>query len=74
MCKTAMNIEHIVSWDFNHEQKAMIIQNHVNGTSSAGGYAILNHPNYKYAVSVNDILPVNNLYLFELFNGHPAVV
>ncbi len=70
---TAMNIEHIVSWDFNHEQKAMIIQNHVNGTNSAGGYTILNHPNYKYAVSVKDILPVNNLYLFELFNGHPAV-
>jgi len=68
-----MNIEHIVPWDYTYDQNAMILQNHVDVTTLAGGQAILNHPNYKYVVSVKDILPLNNLYLFELFNGHPLV-
>jgi len=68
-----MNIKNLTPWNYNNEEKSAIIQNHVNETVKAGGQAILNHPNFHYAVSVKDILPVKNLYLFELFNGHPAV-
>lgn len=70
---TAMNIEHLVTRDPELEIKSEIIQNHVDITTAAGGRTILNHPNYRYAVSLEDVLPVKRLYLFELFNGHPAV-
>jgi len=70
---TAMNISKLVDWDFDHEHKSEIIQYHVDGTVDAGGHAILNHPNYKYAVGALDIINVTNLYMFELYNGHPLV-
>jgi hypothetical protein len=70
---TAMNVSGLVPWKFDHEQNAAIIQNHVDETIKAGGQAVLNHPNFHYAVGVEDLLPVKNLYMFELFNGHPSV-
>jgi len=70
---TAMNINRIVPWHYDHKEKSAIIQNHVNGTIEAAGIAILNHPNFHYAVSGKDMLPVKDLHLFELFNGHPYV-
>ena len=42
-------------------------------TRKAGGTTILNHPNFRWAVKPEDILPVDHLYMFELYNGHPAV-
>jgi hypothetical protein len=69
---TAMNIDRVIPWSYDDNKKFMIIQNHVNETNSAGGHTILNHPNYKYAVDMHDILPVEGLYLFELYNGHPV--
>jgi len=70
---TAMNIDRLVPWDFDHDEKSAVIQNHVDGSRNAGGQAILNHPNFQYAISVQDMLPVENLYMYELFNGHPDV-
>ncbi len=70
---TAMNITKLVDWKSESEQKSDIIQYHVDGTVEAGGHAILNHPNYKYAVGASDIIDVDNLYMFELYNGHPLV-
>lgn len=70
---TAMNINKIVDWKSESENKTDIIQYHVDGTIEAGGQAILNHPNYKYAVGASDIIDVENLYMFELYNGHPKV-
>jgi len=70
---TAMNIKRLVPWESNDSLKSDIIQYHVDETIKAGGQAILNHPNYQYAVSTEHIVPVKNLYLFELFNGHPFV-
>ncbi|NQV41082.1 MAG: CehA/McbA family metallohydrolase [Candidatus Marinimicrobia bacterium] len=70
---TAMNIEKLVLPDKGLEIKSHIIQNHVDITREAGGRSILNHPNYRYAVSQGDILPVNGLNMFELYNGHPLV-
>ena len=70
---TAMNIDSLVDWNFDHEHKSEIIQYHVNETIKSNGTPILNHPNYKWAVSALDILPVKKLHHFELFNGHPLV-
>jgi hypothetical protein len=70
---TAMNIPHVIPWKFDHENKSAIIQNHVHETIKEGGLSILNHPNGKCALVADDILPVNDLYMFELFNGHPNV-
>ena len=68
----AFNITTLVPWDYDHKEKSAIIQNHVNGTIEAGGYPILNHPNFHYAVSAQDMLPVKDLRLFEVYNGHPS--
>jgi len=70
---TAMNIEKVVMPDKKLEVKSAIIQNHVHITADAGGKSILNHPNYRYTVTAEDILPVKGLYMFELYNGHPLV-
>jgi len=70
---TAMNIKGLVTSDKTLEVKFQIIQDHVDITGQAGGKTILNHPNYRYAVASEDILPVKGLYLFELYNGHPLV-
>ena len=70
---TAINVDRIIPWDFNHPNKSIIIQNHVDEIIKAGGHAILNHPNYRNAVTFEDLLPVKRLYMFELFNGHPAI-
>lgn len=70
---TAMNIDRLVPWDHNHDERSHIIQYHVDETRKAGGTTILNHPNFRWAVKPEDILPVDHLYMFELYNGHPAV-
>lgn len=70
---TAVNTKKLVPWEYLNLNKSNIIQHHINEIKNAGGVAILNHPNYQSAVSAEDILSVNDLYMFELFNGHPAV-
>ncbi|MCB0265760.1 MAG: CehA/McbA family metallohydrolase [Calditrichaeota bacterium] len=70
---TAMNIRELADWQFDSEQKSQIIQSHVDNAMAAGGQAILNHPNYYYAASAADVLQVQRLIMFELFNGHPQV-
>jgi predicted metal-dependent phosphoesterase TrpH len=70
---TAMNINRYVPSNFDHINKSVILQNHVSGIVEAGGQAILNHPNYRYAVTAENILSVKNLHMFELFNGHPVM-
>lgn len=52
---------------------AGIIGLHVERTLDAGGVPILNHPNYRWAVRREDLLAVERLELFEVWNGHPAV-
>lgn len=70
---TAMNVGGLVDWSADHPHKHQIIQSHVDSTIQAGGTPILNHPNFGWAVAAGDILPVERLHLFELYNGHPHV-
>ncbi|MBU63805.1 MAG: hypothetical protein CMI26_15040 [Opitutae bacterium] len=70
---TAMNVNRLVPWHFDHGHRSKIIQKHVDETIKAGGATILNHPNFGWAIQAKDMLPVKKLYLFELYNGHPSV-
>ena len=70
---TALNIDGLVPWDFDHEEKWRIIQTHVDGIRKEQGHPIINHPNYKFAVSAEDILLVERLHMLELYNGHSDV-
>lgn len=53
--------------------KTEVIQDHVDGTIEQHGHAILNHPNFRYMNTTEDIRLVQGLHMFELFNGHPQV-
>ena len=49
------------------------IQKNVDAIRERKGIASLNHPNFGWAAASKDISAVNNLGLFELYNGHPMV-
>jgi len=70
---TAMGIDQVAQWKYGNSDRSKIVQFQVDEAIKAGGTPILNHPNFHYAVSATNILPVKNLHLFELFNGHPSV-
>jgi len=70
---TAMNIKELVPARYFNKEKDKIVQNHVDRVIEKGGHAILNHPNFHYALNHHHIRKVNQLYMFELFNGHPTV-
>jgi predicted metal-dependent phosphoesterase TrpH len=52
---------------------ASTIQNNVNEIRSAKGLPSVNHPNFHWAITVEDLLAVKGLGLFEVYNGHPMV-
>jgi hypothetical protein len=70
---TSMNIVGVVVPDGSLENPTQILQDHVDKTRHQKGWTILNHPNFYYAINANQIFPVRDLYMFELYNGHPAV-
>jgi hypothetical protein len=70
---TAINTKELVPWELFDKSKTAVIQTHVDGAAKAGGHAILNHPNFRYAVTARDMAPVRGLHMFELYNGHPSV-
>lgn len=49
------------------------IQKNVDAIREKKGIASLNHPNFGWAAASKDISAVNNLGLFEVYNGHPMV-
>jgi hypothetical protein len=52
---------------------AATIQRNVNAIRKANGVPSLNHPNFGWAVTVEDMLALKGLGLFEVYNGHPMV-
>src|SRR5688572_24677897 len=50
-----------------------VIQRDVDAIRAANGVPHLNHPNFGWAVTADDIKRVRNDKLFEIFNGHPLV-
>ena len=73
---TALNIDGVVDPRLvqpSGASKTQVIQAHVYGAEQQHGHSILNHPNFHYRNSAEDIRPVEGLHMFELHNGHPAV-
>lgn len=68
---TSMNVDKLPNWKHKYKTKTEIVQHHVRETLKNNGQPILNHPNFAWALELQDILPVNNLHMFEIFNGHP---
>lgn len=50
-----------------------VIQRNVDGIRAASAVPHINHPNFGWAVSVDELKQVRNTRLFEIFNGHPMV-
>ncbi len=49
------------------------IQNNVNAIRKVEGVPHINHPNFHWAIGAENIKAVNNVRLFEVYNGHPTV-
>ncbi len=49
------------------------IQRDVDSIRAAGAVPHLNHPNFGWSVTADELRQVRDLKLFEVFNGHPMV-
>ena len=49
------------------------IQQNVDAVRQAGGVPQINHPNFGWAITANDLLQVKNASIFEIYSGHPRV-
>lgn len=49
------------------------IQRNVDAVRAASGVPHINHPNFGWAISAQELKQVQNNKLFEIFNGHPQV-
>ena len=50
-----------------------VLQRAVDGIRSASGVPHINHPNFGWAITGQELQQVRNNSLFEIFNGHPQV-
>jgi len=49
------------------------IQNNIDAIRTAGALPSVNHPNFVWAITSADLLQVDGLRMFEVYNGHPTV-
>jgi hypothetical protein len=49
------------------------VQAMVDAIRSANGVSSINHPNYGWAISPDELAQIQRTRLFEVFNGHPQV-
>lgn len=49
------------------------IQRNVDAIRAAQGVPHINHPNFRWAITADELRQVRNNKLFEIFNGHPMV-
>ena len=52
---------------------AAMLQNMIDAIRTAGGVPSVNHPNYGWAISPEELGQLQRTRLFEVFNGHPLV-
>lgn len=50
-----------------------VVQRTVDAIRSAGGVPHINHPNFGWAITADDLKAVRNDRLFEIYNGHHQV-
>lgn len=52
---------------------AMVLQRNIDAVRGAHGVPHVNHPNFEWAVTADDLKKVENYRLLEIYNGHPLV-
>lgn len=67
----AYGIENFVQ-PFENESVIDTLRENIQRIIQAGGMASINHPNYQWALTVEDLLSVEGYRFLEVFNGHPA--
>jgi hypothetical protein len=50
---------------------AEVVQRNVDAIRKVDGVPHINHPNFQWAITADDLLKVRNNKLFEIYNGHP---
>lgn len=50
-----------------------VLQRNVNAIRKEGGIPHINHPNYRWSITADELRQVQNNRLFEVYNGHPEV-
>ena len=50
-----------------------VLQRSVDAIRGASGVPHINHPNFGWALTTDDLARLRNYKLFEIFNGHPEV-
>ena len=50
---------------------AEVVQRNVDAIRKVDGVPHINHPNFQWAITTDDLLKVRNNKLFEIHNGHP---
>lgn len=50
-----------------------VLQRNVDGIRGAGGVPHINHPNFRWSITGDELRQVRNNRLFEIYNGHPQV-
>lgn len=50
-----------------------VVQRNVDAIRAANGVPHINHPNFRWSITVDELQQVRNNRLFEIFNGHPQV-
>ena len=50
-----------------------VLQRNVDAIRKEDGIPHINHPNFRWAVTPDELRQVRNTMLFEIFNGHPQV-
>lgn len=71
---------HVNGLDVSREVRAQggesvvdVLQRTVNAIRAAGGVPHINHPNFGWAITAEQLAQVKNTRLFEIYNGHPLV-
>jgi hypothetical protein len=67
-----LNVERLVEPQ-GGQSVAEVIQRDVDAIRAASGVPHINHPNYEWAISPEDLKKIERDKLFEIFNGHPLV-
>lgn len=52
---------------------ADVVQRSVDAIRQANGIPHINHPNFGWAITADDLKAIRNDRLFEIYNGHPEV-
>jgi hypothetical protein len=68
---TAFNVQQLVE-GLTGKPINDVIEKQCQRVRELGGVPLVNHPNWNYAVSQKNLLPLKSGHHFELYNGHPT--